>query len=204
MKWPFPFKKTPRNDNQGLIDRYKQVRAVGRDLNMTLAKQLPKAAVPECGKKLGIVKAGTLILNNDDEIAIVYDYCLYHYRRGGKNTIERYLENSAPAAESTEMAILNAMLASYYSVFKVFEIRPNQGASLQDLLNNKIINLLDIGLSETGAVGLDVAGRVLPFANFNMSSGTLIPLPESVFEEKIIPIARKFLKTFSGSHAPAW
>ena len=134
MKWPFSFKKTPHSENQGLIDRYKQVRAVGRDLNLTLAKQLPKAAVPECGKKLGIVKAGTLILNNDDEIAIVYDYCLYHYRRGGKNTIERYLENSAPAAESTEMAILSAMLASYYSVFKVLEIHPKQGASLQDLL----------------------------------------------------------------------
>jgi hypothetical protein len=202
MKWPFSFKKTPHNDNQGLIDRYKQVRAASRGLNLTLAKQLPKAAVPECGKKLGIVKAGTLILNNDDEIAIVYDYCLYHYRRGGKNTIERYLEHSAPAAESAEMAILSAMLASYYSVFKVLDIHPKQGASLQDRLSNTIINLLDISLSETGVAGLDVAGRILPFADFNMSSGTLIPLPAAVFEEKITPIARKFLKASEPGHRP--
>ncbi|MFZ4702191.1 MAG: hypothetical protein ACOYMG_19285, partial [Candidatus Methylumidiphilus sp.] len=83
MKWPFTFNKKNQGFNQERIDRYKQLRAIGRDLNMILVKQLPKAAVAECGKKLGIYKAGTLILNNDDEIAILFDYCLYHYRRGG-------------------------------------------------------------------------------------------------------------------------
>ena len=91
MKWPFFSKKPPRPDQEGLVERYKQLRSVSRKLNLTLIKQLPKVAVPECGKKLGIFKAGTLTLNNDDEIAILYDYCLHHYRRGGKNTIERYL-----------------------------------------------------------------------------------------------------------------
>jgi hypothetical protein len=84
----------------------------------------------------------------------------------------------------------------------VLKIHPKQGASLQDLLTNNIIKLHDISLSETGAVGLDVAGRVLPFADFNMSSGTLIPLPATVFEEKITPIARKFLKTYEPGHRP--
>ena len=66
MKWPFSFKKKTQTDNQELIDRYKHFRSVARELNLTLVKQLPKSAVPECGKKLGIYKAGTLILNNDD------------------------------------------------------------------------------------------------------------------------------------------
>ena len=195
MKWPFSFRKKPHAGAEELIDRYKQVRAVGRDLNLNLVKQLPKAAVPECGKKLGIYKAGTLILNNDDEIAILYDYCLYHYRRGGKNVIERYLENSPPQPDSTEMAILQAMQASYYSIFKVMGIQAHQGASLIDLTTDKTLTLLDIGLSETGSPGLVLAGRVLPFADFNMSSGTLIPLPESVYTDKIVPIFRKYSKT---------
>lgn len=194
MKWPFSFSKKPQADAEELIDRYKQVRAVGRDLNLNLVKQLPKAAVPECGKKLGIFKAGTLILNNDDEIAILYDYCLYHYRRGGKNVIERYLENSPPPHDSTEMAFLQAMQASYFSIFRVAGIQANQGASLIDLTTDKTLPLLDIGLSETGSPGLVLAGRVLPFADFNMSSGTLIPLPESVYTDKIVPILRKYIK----------
>ncbi len=195
MKWPFSLKKKPQTDNQELLDRYRHFRSVSRELNLTLVKQLPKVAVPECGKKLGLYKAGTLILNNDDEIAILYDYCLYHYRRGGKNAIERYLNNSPPEPGSVEMVILQAMTDSFYSTFKVIDIQPHQGASLQDLLSHNIINLVDISLSETGFPGLVVTGRVLPFGDYHMSSGTLIPLPESVYEEKIIPIIQKFIKT---------
>ena len=195
MKWPFSIRKKTQNSNQDLIEHYKQVRAFGRDLNLTLIKQLPKVAVPECGKKLGIFKAGTLILNNDDEIAILYDYCLYHYRRGGKNTIERYIDNSNPLPDSMQSTVLQAMLASFYSIFRVIEIIPNQGARILDLLTNREITLTDISLSETGYLGLTIAGRIEPFAEFHMSSGTLIPLPDGVYEEKITPIIKKFFKT---------
>ncbi len=202
MKWPFTFNKKNPGFNQERIDRYKQLRAIGRDLNMILVKQLPKAAVAECGKKLGIYKAGTLILNNDDEIAILFDYCLYHYRRGGKNVIERYLDNSPPPSDSMEMTLLQAMQASFYSIFKVVEIHPKQGASIKDLLSQKVINLFDIGLSETGYLGLHITGRLLPFADFHMSSGSLIPLPDTVFEGTIIPIVRKFFKTYEPGNMP--
>ncbi len=194
MKWPFSFKKKPGNGDDGLIERYKDFRAAALEFNMALIKQLPKAAVPECGKKLGIFKAGTLILNNDDEIAILYDYCLYHYRRDGKNTIERHQENSLPP-ESMEMALLQAMRAAYYSLFKIVDIHPHKGASLLDLVSGETIDLLDIGLSGTGSPGIILTGRILPMPGFNMSSGTLIPLPEPVYEEKIKPVIRKFMKS---------
>ncbi|HYE34310.1 hypothetical protein [Methylocaldum sp.] len=197
MKWPFfSFKKKHHTDdhnhNEELLDRYKQFRKTGIGLNTMLAKQVPKAAVPECGKKLGLFKAGTLIFNNDDEVGILYDYCFHHYRRAGKNVIERYLEQSPPASESTEMILLQAMVKSRYSLFRVEEINPHLGATLRDLLTGEALNLMDIGLSETGSPGIILAGRILPLADFYMSSGTLIPLPEPVFEQSITPIIRKF------------
>ncbi len=203
MKWPFTLSKKTSNINQELVDYYKQLRAIGRDLNLTLVKQLPKAAVPECGKKLGLFKAGTLILNNDDEIAILYDYCLYYYKRGGKNTIERFFDNSPPLPDSIESDILQAMRGSFYSIFRVINIIPNQGANLLDLLTNNEINIIDIGLSETGYLGLTITGKLLPFADFHMSSGTLIPLPDGVYEEKITPIINKFFKTNDPSNMTA-
>lgn len=202
MKWPFFFKKNTDDRDSELVDRYKRCRETGRNLNTTLAKQLPKAAVPECGKKLGLFKAGTLILNNDDEIAILYDYCLYHYRRAGKNMIERYLEQSPPPPASDEMLILQAMLKSHYSVFRVEEIKPHQGAILRDLLTDGTLNLMDIGLSETGMPGIILAGRILPFADFHMSSGTLIPVPDVAFEDKIAPIIRKFMRDKTPDSGP--
>jgi hypothetical protein len=191
MKWPFFSNKTPAPDS-GLIDRYKAVRKTGLEINMTLVKQLPKAAVPECGKKLGIFKAGTLILNNDDEIAILYDHCLHHFRRAGKNTIERYAEQAPPVPGSVEEAYFRALLSARYSVFKVEEILPGRGVALRDVVTGEAFDLIDLGLGDSARPGGMLAGRVLPMPDLNMSSGTLIPLDLGVFEDKIMPVLRKF------------
>ncbi len=36
-----------------LLDRYKQLRQIGNQLNNELVKLVPKAAIQECGKKAG-------------------------------------------------------------------------------------------------------------------------------------------------------
>ncbi|QSA96302.1 hypothetical protein [Methylococcus sp. EFPC2] len=191
MKW-FPFfRKNPRRSERA--GRYQQLRKAGRELNAVLAKQVPKTAIGECGKKLGIYKAGNLILNNDDEIAILFDYAIHHYRRGGKTVIERYLEQSPPEPGSDAATLLQAMQQSRYSVFRVVEIEPNQGARLHDLLRGDSLDLMDLGLAATGTPGVVLAGMVLPLDDFHISSGSLIPLPEGVFEEKILPVADKFM-----------
>lgn len=206
MSWLSFFRKKPKNSD--LIDRYKDFRKVSIQLNMTLAKQVPKPAVPECGKRLGIAKAGALIINNDDEIAILYDYCLYHYRRADKTVIERHIESSPPAPDTPESILLQAMQNARYSVFRVVEIIPHQGAVLHDLVRDESLELVDIGLSSTGTPGLILAGRILPLPDFNMSSGTLIPLPQAAYEQTIAPMVQKFLRNslpgsgplFSPSH----
>ena len=194
MKWLsfFARKSDGRDRSEALTDRYKAVRKASLALNMALAKELPKAAVPECGKKLGLFKAGTLILNNDDEIAVLYDYCLHYYRRAGKNTIERHIEQAPPAPGSEEAALLRAMLESRYSLFRVEDLLPHRGVMLRDLLTGEAVELMDITLSETGAPGVVLAGRVWPLADFQMSSGTLIPVPEPVYEDKLKPVIQKF------------
>jgi hypothetical protein len=192
MKWPF-FRRR-RISNPQLVDTYRQMRRIGMALNITLIKQLPKAAVPECGKKLGLSKAGTLIFNNnDDEIAVLYDYCLYHYRRGNKNVIERYLEESPPEPESAEMTLLRAMSDAHYSVFRLVEIVPQQGAVLFDLVREENVELIDLSLAETGMPGTILVARVLALPGFRMSSGTMIPLPEALIEERILPLIDKFM-----------
>lgn len=202
MKWLFSFhRKNNKRPDAGLFDHYRQIREAGRALNLSLAKQLPKSAVQECGKKLGLFKAGTLILNNEDEIAILYDYAFYHHRRTDRNLIERYLRNAEAAPGSIEAELLQGMANSYYSLFRMDEVRSGQGALLRDLLTDESLELMDKGLGDTGIPGIILAGRILPLADFNMSSGTMIPLPEPVFQEKIVPVIEKFLHGRTlGSH----
>lgn len=187
------FRRSRNEDDEARLERYKQCRALGRRYNLTLIKLLPPPALPECAKKLGLYKAGTLILNQDDEIAIAYDYCLHHYRRAGKTVIDRALETSPPAPGTLEAAYLQTMVQARFSLFRVMDIRPHRGARLLDLVTQEPVDLLDIGLSSTGLPDMIVAGRLLCFEDFTMSSGTLIPIPGPVFESRIQPVIRKFL-----------
>ena len=201
MKWLSSLlgkSQTPEQEAQ--LELYKKFRQLGREFNLTLIKQLPPPALPESGKKLGLYKAGTLIINQDDEIAIAYDYCLHHYRRAGKNTIERSLETSCPAEGSDEMTYIKAMAGSRFSLFRVEDILPHRGARLMDLVTSEPLELLDIGLSSAGIPGVIVAGRLLSFDGFKMSSGTLIPVPEPVFESRMRPVISKFMPAEAGTH----
>lgn len=194
MKWFLSLLgREPKQEDEELMDRYKRFRQLGRSYNLELIKQLPPPALPESGKKLGLYKAGTLILNQDDEIAVAYDYSLHHYRRAGKNAIERALATSPPALDSDEMVYLKSMATARFSLFRVEDILPRRGASLVDLVTGKRLDLMDIGLSSAGTPGIIVAGRVLSFDGFNMSSGTLIPVPEGVFESRMRAVISKFL-----------
>lgn len=194
MKWLFSlFNRTHNENNEAYLARYKRLRELGRKVNLSLIKQLPESALPECAKKLGLSKAGTLVLNQDDEIAVAYDYCLHHHRRVGRNIIERTQENAPPVEDPDEQAYLQALSSARFSLFRVEEILPHRGARLLDLLTHSTVDIVDMSLSSTGVPGVIVAGRLLTFEDFTLSSGTLIPIPEVVFEVRIQPIIHKFL-----------
>lgn len=182
-----------KSANRERTERYSQIRAAGRALNVELAKLLPKAAVPEHGKKLGLVKAGTLVLNNEDEIAILYDYAIHAHRFGEKSVRDRYLE-SHPAPEPLVTEVLEAMNKAWFSVFRVEHILPGLGAHLRDLISGTELELTDMGLAGTGQNGLLLCGRILPLSDFNMSSGTLLPVSELTYTDRLTPVIGKFYR----------
>ena len=196
------FRRSSGADDEPIFESYRRFRALGRSFNPGLIKQLPPAALPESAKKLGLYKAGTLILNQDDEIAVAYDYCLHHHRRGGKNLIDRTLENTPPAVDSDEWRYLKALSEAHFSVFRIEDILPRRGARLADLVTGDSLAIMDLGLNSTGMPGTLVAGRLLRFDGFAMSTGTLVPIHEQVFETRILPVIRKFWPDETMTPAP--
>lgn len=71
------------------LARYRQLRAIQKDLHRTLPDKLPKNTIQECGTALGIYKNDTLVLSSESEMSVLMDYCLYDYRWDGHNVIER-------------------------------------------------------------------------------------------------------------------
>ncbi len=184
-------------EEQRQLDVYKEFRALGRQLNLELIRQLPPPALPDAGKKLGLSKAGTLIINQEDEIAIAYDYCLQHFRRQGKNVIDRAIDAQPEAAPEDHRAYWGALLNARFSIFLIEAILPHRGARLRDLVLDEVIEVMDLGLASTGIEGVLIIGRILFFPHFSMSSGTFIPVGPEIFETKIKEVIDKFQKDTS-------
>lgn len=178
--------------NRQPFSEYKRLRKTGRHLNQALVDRLPKAAMLGSAKKLGLRKGKSLVFNSEHEMPVLFDYCLYTDRRGGKTAVERYLERNPPPDASDLMILLRAMRKAHYSVFQVKSVQRGQGATLLDILRYETFVLMDVGIGSTAEPGMLFAGRVLPVGKYYMTSGAFIPLSADFFERRVVPALEKF------------
>lgn len=174
------------------IEHYKQCREIAMLFNPKLVEQLPKSAINECAKKLGLLQRNTLVFNCEDEVSVLMDYCLFHFRVNKVNVISRYLLVSPPEKDSIEMELLKTMQKAYYSLLIVKKVIANKGVLVFDYVNEKDIFLIDLGLSISADTGLMFASHIVPIGQFYRTSGAMLPIPASLFEDEIVPITEKF------------
>jgi len=173
-----------------LVSRYKTFREINRKLNSILTKRLSRKAMGECGRKLGILKGDVFVLGNEDEISILMDYCIYNCRENGQNAVSRYLEESPPAGDTDEYTVLKAMSESFYTLVEIAEVLPGVGALADDLFSDRRYPLIDMGLGSSAVEGFVLAARLIPFADFVMTSGASLPVdPETLAEifDSVLP-----------------
>jgi hypothetical protein len=173
------------------VAKYKRFRNIGRFLNSSLIQLVPRDALDVFGRRLGLIRGNSLVVEREDELAVLFDHIIHNYRRDGKNIVERYLDDTSPAEGSDEAMVLRAMIASTYSIFEIEEILPRKGAILNDIVRRDSHRLIDIGIGTTGAAGGFLAGRLIPLPEFCISSGTFIPLRKRFMEKKVLPLLKQ-------------
>ncbi len=182
-----------KNDEQKeLIKKYKNHRDVGRGLHEKIMHaSLNREVLIKAAKLLGIARGDTLILEKEEELGTLMDFALHDYKVNKKNIIEIYKEKASPLNE-TEKEVLDALLLSYTSLFKIVSISKKENSLLlSDLLNKKDgIRLIDIAFSEHAVLGLLLFTRLVPFEDFNVTTGAVMAFPGKL-EDYII---KKFTK----------
>ena len=159
-----------------VLDQYRHLRQISLELNQTLVRRLPKQALRECAKKLGLLSGKTFVFGSSHEMDLLADYCLYSYRPGGNSIMELHLKQSPPPPKSDEMALLLSMMRSRYSLFSIEEVVKGIGVVLKDRLQHEKLFLMDIGLGNSAVLDLPLAGRIMPLGNLYMSTGVLVPI----------------------------
>jgi hypothetical protein len=109
-----------------LVPTYLRLRNIGLKLSHKLVETLSKDVLEDGGRKLGIFRKGTLFFDTEDEAAVLMDFCIYDLYPGGRNAVQRMLEDS-PQSDPEALALLRAYSRAYYSIFQVVEVERGAG-----------------------------------------------------------------------------
>lgn len=166
-----------------LLPFYKRIQQVGLRLNQKLVKTLSRETLDEGGRRLGMLRNGSIVLETEDEIAVLMDYCIYNCYSGGLNAVQRYLAESPPRADSEEMLLLRAYQNAYYSLFRVTGAEQGVGVTVRDAMRENTAFLMDVGMGSTARVGDAFAGRMIPMEDFLKTGGASLPLTRTAVHE---------------------
>ena len=122
-----------------------------------------------------------VILDDGNEIAILKDLMIHEALTENINAVERF-DASHKNKSAIERKLIKAYLSSYTSLFRIITIkRADNSIFLEDVLNppRTNIKLIDVGFSESGHPDLLLFLRLVPFQDFNISSGVSF-----LFQEK--------------------
>lgn len=174
------------------VERYKRLRLAGRRLNQRLTATVPRRAMEDIGRALDILRNGTLIFGSKHVTNVHMDCCLYDWMEGGRSLVRKFAEESPPPEGSDEREVIEAYLRARYSLLRVEECVPGAGVRATDILRDREIFLLDMGMSSCpGIEGGAVASRIIPIGEFWMTSGAILPMGDNACEALLIDLPRE-------------
>lgn len=170
-------------ERTALLRRYRQLRAIMRDLHSELLGSVSRDTFTKCGEKLDFMVDGTLVFETEDESSVLMDYCLYDGWSGQHNAITRFLAKQPYAAGSDEMLLLDAMSRARYSLFQVESVANDVGANCRDLLRGDGGSIVDEGLGSTAVEGMVLACRLVVLPELSMTTGAPLPIDADTLED---------------------
>ena len=163
---------------QSRLDRYKRIRALGRELTNQMMEHIPRFVTMQAAKSLDLVgPKGVLVFDSEAEATYLMDRCFYDIKWDGKNLIDHFRESpDYQRLTKEEQAIVEGMTTAYYSLFEVLRVDPSQGAlEVRDLLGESTYTIIDINSSRTATTGYLLAGRIKQVEGIYMTTGAICP-----------------------------
>ncbi|MEO5378513.1 MAG: hypothetical protein H7832_12145 [Magnetococcus sp. DMHC-6] len=183
------------------VSRYKYYRELGKDLHEQLLQHIGRIKIQKAGKEIGLAQGKFMVFENTDQMAVLQDYCIHTYRVGMKSIFDIFIEKSQSNLGSEEMALLNALKQSFFSVFKVKGTEKSFYCHMINIFNQAELTVIDSGLGRTAFPGLMLVGRLIqiPGSLFYMSTGSSIPIMHQAALREIEHIMLTFSSATNGA-----
>lgn len=154
---------------------YELLRAVGTDLNSKLFKELTKDEHKIAARQLGALKKNQMMFDSYEQFDQYTDFCINDFQNiHGQTITHRYLSQQADNIDATEEKILNALLSSTTSFYRITGRNiASATVNMEDVLNGGELTITDRGFSLSPNI-LDclIFSRILSFeGGLNFTSG---------------------------------
>jgi hypothetical protein len=164
-------------DAEDLRDFQQRCIAARQRFQELAVRATPVAKIKEIAERMGLAVADEMTQVGDFELAHAFDLAIYHAPPGRSRSIDRVARHHA--ALRTEAAlVLNGLLQSWFSVFRVIGPHPEAGLLLGDALLGGEVWVIDEGLTEEGVPGAVIATRLARIHGFAITCGVAATLDE--------------------------
>ena len=169
-------------------ENYRQLRECMNDLRMQLAEQIPRKALKAGRKKLELGRIDMSPEEADVAWVVLFDYCLFYYRKKGRTLLEQYFEDHPPAPDTPERQIQQSLDSYRYTLFEPLGVGDNAAAVPSfDQLQGIGFTMMDEGLA--GSVAADQS-TAMPIPSPSIMAAGLLWLPEfAMATSTVLPVS---------------
>ena len=146
---------------------------------------------------------GKIVLQNDSETNIFWDYLnLYCYKKGKRYAID-WLEKNQKVLNNTNKKVVTAYCVSHFSVLRLDKNLSYGAIQTVDIISKKSHILVDKALNESKKEGCFFICSIIDMGNYIMTTGGGIIVDSySQGGKAILTIVAKHLDSFKGSKLP--
>lgn len=171
---------------EDILARYLNFREISKTVHAEVLECISTDALLNHGRRLGLARGKTFLLEDMDETYYIYDLAIYTAPADRSRAIDRYAKSARFEAQSDEGVMLDAMRRSQFAILLIEQRHDEVGLIATDIIRNSQVWLVDVGLESSMDDGEMIATRIFTPGTFSMTAGAMVP-----FEiEMLDPVCR--------------
>ncbi len=157
------------------LARYEELIPPLHDTQMALWKRVDEGMMrTACGVMASLTKC-KFMPDDQDSIATMLNYCCFNvFHPDGRNLVELYVAECPPLSDDV-YSVIQAHMASFFSLFEVVQIVPRIGARVRELFTDEEILIVYPRFAETIQAGVVLPVRLMPLEDFHVLFNGPIP-----------------------------
>lgn len=169
-------------DRAEALAQYRRAREISKRHHANLLDALPKTAIFQHARRLGMYEGRTLVLDDWDDLTLAVDLAIYTAPPGRSRVIDRHAASAGPMQGPEEATVLEAMRQARFAIFLIRERHPSAGVIVTDLFRKTDLWLMDEGLEMSMPDGEALATRYYTVGPFAMTAGVCLPVGRDALE----------------------